>query len=392
MFSLKIVRWLLGYAKFSVRGGSPERFYNYCTRRGICLWNILGRRQGGACVAARSYRTLRLCARKAGCKLAVCEKHGLPFLMLRTKKHRGLFAGAAVFIVILYLLSVRIWCVQVTGNSQIKTAEIESALKSEGLYSGALKKGADPGLIEQKIMLKFPQIGWMSVNTQGCIAEICLEEKTDSPDIVPKDKICNIKASATGQILSAQVYAGTLLVKKGDAVVQGQLLVSAVVEDSFGGSTLKHAAAEITAETSRTFTAEINLKQRKSEPTGKIVTRRNLDFFGARLPLSFEKKPCGEYRVTAQRTGVKMFGTLLPVGIYEERWTETRGEDFVLTKEQAHAEAGRKLEEMERNELRGVKVVSVDADETVKDGKLIYTAKLKCEENIAEESEIFIKN
>lgn len=390
MFSLKLVRWLLGYVRFSLLGGNPERFYNYCARGGFCLWNIMGRRQGGACVSARSYGRLRKYARRAGCRLKVCEKHGLPFVMLHAGKHKGIFAGCIMFFLILYLLSSRVWCVNVSGNSKITEKDINSALSTAGLYPGALKKSINSETVERKTMLKLPQIGWMSVNMHGSIADVSLEEKDDRPEIIDKSKPCNIKASASGQIVLTQVNEGTLLVKKGDAVVKGQLLVSAVVEDIFGGNTLKHASAKIIAETSRPFKTEINMKRSLEEPTGDFIIRRNFDFFGISFPLTFKTKPKGAYAVSAYRTDLRLFGNLLPVGVYEEKWSQMREKNVVLTKEQAKQEAERKLADAEKNGLKGIRVTSVKAAGTANGDKYVYTAKLTCEENIAEESEIFV--
>lgn len=390
MFSLKLVRWLLGYVKFSLLGGNPERFYNYCARGGFCLWNIMGRRQGGACVSAHSYKRLRKYARRSGCKLKVREKHGLPFFIFHAAKHKGIFAGCIMFFLILYLLSLQVWCINISGNSKIKEKEINSALNTAGLYLGVPKNGLNTKAVEQKTMLRLPEIGWMSVNMHGSIADVSIEEKDDRPEIIDKSKPCNIKASSAGQIISTQVNEGTLLVKKGDAVVKGQLLVSAVVEDVFGGNTLKHASAKIIAETSRPFKTEINMKRRIREPAGDFVIRSNFDFFGVSFPLTVKTKPKGTYDVSAYKTGLRLFGNLLPVSVYEEKWTRMRVKDIALTKDQAAKEAEKKLAEAEKNELKNIKVTSVKASGNVSGDKFIYTAKLTCEENIAQESEIFV--
>lgn len=286
MFSLKITRWLMGYVRFSVLGGSPERFFNGCARAGAYLWDIASRRNSGACVAVGWYRRLRPYARRAGCRLRVRERHGLPFLLYRTRNHRGLLIGAAAFAAVLIALSSHVWCIEVTGNKALDTNAILSALAENGLYAGARKSAVDNGRIESKVMLMFPRIGWMNINTQGCIYQVSIQEKVDRPEVVQKDRICNLKASATGQILSLRVFAGTALVKKGDAVVEGQLLVSAAVEDQFGGTTMEHAAAEVIAETSHTIESRIPLTQSAREPTGRASVCRCLELFGARLPLT----------------------------------------------------------------------------------------------------------
>lgn len=392
MLSLWITRWLLGYVRFSIKGGSPERFYTYCTRVGTYLWNMEGHKKGSACVLASRYHTLRACARRAGCTLRVTDRRGLPFLLVPLKKHSGIVAGAAVFAAILLLLSSRVWCVEISGNSTIPTPALESALHSAGLIPGSAKSQINPRLVGQQVMLKFPKIGWLSVNTDGCIANVTLREKTDRPEIENRTGICNIKASRTGQILSLHVYAGTAMVRKGDAVVEGQLLVSAIVEDKEGGSSLKHAAAEVYAETERTLSAEVPFRQQVQKPTGHTVTRMCLDLLGAQVPLTFERKPRGTYTVSAENTEIGLFGRLLPLGLYREEWTEQHTQNVVLTRSQARAQAEQKIREQERSTLGGAEILSSSPTETLRGTSLVLTMKLKCKENIAEESGILIKS
>ncbi|HEX3016708.1 MAG TPA: sporulation protein YqfD [Caproicibacter sp.] len=391
MISLNITRWLIGYVRFSVQGGSPERFYSNCARSGAYLWDIAASKNGGACVAARRYRFLRKNARRAGCRIRVRERHGLPFVVHRTRNHMGLWVGGAAFGVIVFLLSMQVWCIQITGNSTIPAYQVENALASAGLSPGTWRSGVEPKVTAQKVMLQFPKIRWMSINLQGSEAEVVIQEKTDKPDIADQKTICNVKASATGQIISMKVYAGTPMVNKGDAVVEGQLLVSSVVVDQLGGSTLTHASAEIIAETNRSFTAAVALKRQRAVPAGKTVYRRNLDLFGARLPLTIQGKPSGNYQISREKYNVSLFGTLLPLGVYEERWDEIRTVDYVLTKEQARALAKQEIAKQAKEILKDGKFTESSAAEKWEKNTLTYTARLTCEENIAKQSEIFLK-
>lgn len=392
MFALTITRWLLGYVRFSIRGGSPERFLNYCARSGAYLWNIYGGVNSEACVLCGTYRSLRYCARRAGCRLRVQERHGFPFLLRRTRNHRGILAGACLFAIILAVLSSRIWCVELLGSYSMEPETVKSALANAGLYPGALKKMVDPKKLEQKIMLMFPEIGWMSINNRGCVMEVNIKEKKEAPQLIKKDKFCNITASKTAQILSMKVFAGTPVVKKGDAVLKGQLLVSAVVEDDTGGSTLVHSDAEILGETVQTLTEKISLRQEKTELTGNTLTRRRLDFFGVRLPLTLVGKPGVGYRATGIKTDIRLFGTLLPVGLYEEYWEQFKTTPFKLTVEQAHTIAEKEIEKKEEELRKCCKILSQKVTDSVNGDQLIYKVILQCEENIGTESEIFIKN
>ena len=391
MISLDLTRWLIGYVRFEILGGSPERFYTNCARSGAYLWDIAPNRKGGACVAARRYHFLRRSARRAGCRLRVRDRRGLPFALRRTQAHPGLWAGCAVFLVIVFSLSLRVWCIGVTGNEKVPVSRIENELALAGLAPGARRSGVNPKAVAQQVLLKIPELRWMSVNLRGSTAEVAVQEAAEKPVIPDQTAASNIKASATGQILSMRVFAGTPAVKQGDAVVQGQLLVSGVVVDQLGGSTLTRSSAEIIAETRRSVSVAIPLVSRREVPTGETLLRRNLDVFGASIPLTLRKKPGAGWRVRRTQTVVSLFGTPLPLGVYEERWEKVRTESDTLTRAQAQELAKRKIGEQAGALLKKGRVKNMELTEKWEKNELRCTADLTCEEDIAQESKILLK-
>lgn len=394
MLTVKLTRWLIGCVQFRVLGGSLERFLNQCARSGIYLWDIHGAPNCGASVAAGSYRDLHRCARRAGCRLRVVKRYGFPFATRGIRKRRGILAGSVLFVVVIMILSMHVWSIEIVGNRTIPTSEMEDALHSMGVDIGTMKKNIDPHKLQQALMLKFPKISWLSVNTRGCTAEIHLQEKIDKPPIAPPKKVdpCNIRAGVTGQILSMEVYIGTPQVKEGDAVVEGQLLISGVVEDSLGYTTLKRASGKIMAETTRSFTTEVELKRSENRPTGRVVTQRSLNFLSARFPLSFTTKPEGHYRPERSMTKLRLMNAVLPLGIYEENWVEEHTVNYTLTKSQGLKEAEQQISQQEKKEMRNFKILSTGFSDRLEGTRLICTATVKAQEDIARESQIIINS
>jgi hypothetical protein len=89
---------------------------------------------------------------------------------------------------------------------------------------------------------------------------------------------------------------------------------------------------------------------------------------------------------------VSLFGTPLPLGIYMETWKEVRSQEITLTKSEARSLAGQQIKKQSDALLKGLGRVTGQklTEHWGKDG-LTCEAKLTCEENIAKESEIFIK-
>ena len=391
MASLQVLRWLMGSVRFSIRG-APERFLNQCARSGISLWNIEKKDGFSACILAGGYRHLLSSAYKSKSVLKVRERHGLPFRLAFLRRRKGLVAGAALALALVQILSMHVWSVEVAGNEKIPAAQVEAAAAELGLKPGVWKKDVQARLLQQRLMNAFPQVSWLSVNTSGCLVSIELEELAEKPDLEAKARACNIMAKATGQIVYMEVYAGTPEVKDGDAVAEGQLLINAVVEDTYGGSTLKHAAGKIIAATRHTFTAQAELQKEVAEPTGHTVTRRSGTVFGLRFPLSFTGKPDGVYRLEAERIRLKVMDSLLPISLYTETWTEETRRMAPVSQEEALENARREVARQQKEQLGDARITGQEETVEVRDGKLFYMVEVNCEENIAVESEVFLES
>ncbi|WP_101697697.1 sporulation protein YqfD [Clostridium minihomine] len=396
MFSIAFVRWLLGWVDFQIkprRKGACERFLNLCAKNGVGLWKI-GRSEEffTAAVAVGRYPELRFLARKAGVRLKVQQRHGFPFSWKKVTARKGLLVGMVVFMVMLHVFSMYVWSVQVTGNKTIPTDKITAAAQDLGLSPGSLKSRLDYQELQRRLMLEFPDVSWLSVNTKGCTIEIALEEQIKQPETIGKEIVSNLKASASGQVLRMEVKSGASQVKVGDAVVKGQLLVSGIAENEAGQTRMMRSTGQIIAETEQSLVVDIPLKQTVLKPTGKQVVRRSARIFGLELPLSLTGTPKGEYVKEANREILKGRTGDLPISVYTEVWTEQSEEEIVLTEQQAKEQAEQKLEELKKEQWKEVKILSSNQSGKIEGGTYRLTLYCRCEENIAVESEIPFKS
>ena len=386
----RFARWFWGAVKFRILG-SPERFFNHCARNGIALWEMEGGTEPGAWVRAGQYRQLRSCAREAGCRLRAQERHGLPFSASFLRRRRGLPAGTALGALLLILLSQQVWSVEFTGLQTISEQEMRAACQEIGLVPGAWKASFDPVLAEQQLMLRFPGVSWLTVNTQGSTAVVALAEGVEKPDMEAWKRPCNIRSAAAGQILRMEVYAGQAEVDAGDAVTAGQLLVSGVTEDAWGGVTLHHAAARIVAETRREFTAAVPLSRTEQVPTGRELVRRTAGLFGLRIPLTLSGEPGASWQGKMVRTALRVNGVELPVFLLTETSREFTEHEVLLSPQEALDEAKRRVE-AQKSALKIERILSEEESFSQQDGMFCYTVRVVCEEDIYEETEIFLNS
>ncbi|HBC27099.1 MAG TPA: sporulation protein, partial [Ruminococcaceae bacterium] len=308
----------------------------------------------------------------------------------RVTARKGMVAGAVAFFLILHVFSLYVWSVEVSGCKEIPQEQVIGAARELGLAPGSLKSGVDAEALQQQLMLKFPDVAWLSVNTRGSDVVIVLEEKKKNPEIVTENKVANIKAAESGQILRMEVYRGQAQVKVGDAVVKGQLLISGIVENADGNSQMVRASGRIVAATERSFTARIPLKQTVETDEGRRVVRRSIRVFGVELPLTLTAAPKGNFKREYRRENVRGVTGVLPVSLFTETWTERTTKEVALTEQQAREQAERNLSEMLKS-LSDTTILSSEKKGEVKDGAYVLTFTCKCEQNIAVESEILFK-
>ena len=91
------------------------------------------------------------------------------------------------------------------------------------------------------------------------------------------------------------------------------------------------------------------------------------------------------------RTVLSANGIELPVAWLEETWTETIGEERLLSPEEALAVARAQAEE-QKSRLKSLVILSEEETVTEENGVLYYTLRAECEEDIAVETEILVNS
>ncbi len=389
---LKLLRFLFGYVVFSAKGSFPERFMNLSSKYGISFFDVEKKGKVLYCsVVASEYKSLRTIAKKSYTKIKIKEKHGLPFIIKKYKNRKGLFIGVICFFAILYFLSLYVWSIDIVGCNEINSEDIKSLLSDMGVSLGTFKKEVDVNMLEKTVMNSFDNISWLSINIKGTNLSVELKERIKPPEIVPKDKPCNVRAASDGQIIRMEVYNGNAEVNNGDAVVKGQLLINGIVEDSFGCNSIKHADAKVFALTKHELRQEVDLIQTEDLETGKRVIRKRLKAFGVDLPLTIVPIPKGNYKRDINIGEIKVFNKTLPITHYREEWREYEKAKKTLTNDQAIKMAHDILNNRIESELKEIKILREEKNERVKDGKAIVDITYYCEENIAVQEELDVK-
>ncbi|MDR1467054.1 MAG: sporulation protein YqfD [Oscillospiraceae bacterium] len=388
---LKIVKYIFGFASFTITGKRLERFLNLAARSGINIWDIKKKSSDiFVCkVTAVDFKNLREFSRKSGVFLKLKSKHGLPFIINKLKRRPSLIAGPFCFYGVIYLLSLFVWNINIVGNFKLKEEEIIEAAAELGLAVGTPKGLIDAKIFEKNAMSKIKDLSWISVNLKGSSAFIELQEKKSAPER-PKDKPCNIVAARSGQIVRVEVYSGNAEVKNGDAVAKGNLLVNGFVEDIFGKNTINRAEAKVFAITKHILREKLDFGQIEEFPTGKIINRRSVKFFGVKIPLTLAPKPKDNYQKEFSLNKLKIGESFLPITFYLERHVEYERKKILLTPDQTKEKIEERLKAREESEFRDMKILERSKKEKIQNGTCYADVTYVCEEDIAKKEEIIV--
>ncbi len=391
MFLLRWWRWLLGWVLWEAEGGAAERLLNLFTNEQVQVWGFrhgVGALKG--CCFARDYKKLRPYARKTGMRLRVREKHGLPFLLRRYRVHSGIVVGAAAACALLLFLSGRMWVVSISGVSEEKAPAVAQALEPLGVYVGAPTKGINQLDIQFEALQQLPDITWLAVNMEGCIAHVeAVERLVGEP---PKENITasNLVAARDGRIVDIIVVSGQKVAQVGDGVAEGTLLASGVV-DTTVGPLLRRSMGIVLAETTHTIRAEVPLEETLLLPTGEELVQSDLLFFGMRIPLYANLPVTGEYELCEENRPVTLNGVSLPVGVYNYRYRLLQPTVVTRTPDEAAALARERLLAQEAEELATVTIQNRSETAELVGGTYVLTCTYDCIENIAKEVPIQVE-
>lgn len=384
---LWLYRFIIGYLEVEFSGDVTEVIFNICAKHGISIWNSKRRgRKIRGFITVRDFKALPAVSKKSGIRVHILKKHGLPFIVRRYKKRWGIPVGAAVFFCFLEVMSSFIWTVEVSGNKKVTDTEILAVCEKIGVREGTLKSTVNPKTAKQELLLRLDKLAWASVNIEGCRATVNITEAEQSAEEsgVPT----NLKASADGVITKIDITAGNCLVKMGDIVAKGDLLVSGAIERA-DSTRFVHSAGSITAKTERVFTVSAYYKRTVSEKTGRVKHKSVLSFFGINIPL-FLGRENGTYESRTETKQASFLGKSLPIRLYTRYFDMTAEKEVVLSREELLKELEEELSKAAQVEkISDFEVKNREFDEIK--GGICLKAVISAEENIAEQ-EIMLFN
>ncbi len=156
-------------------------------------------------------------------RFRISRKRGVPFLMSRFKRRKGIWIGLLCCVIVGKILLSFLWNYEVTGNEQYSDAHLIALVQQYGMVQGSWLDSFDYEALEHEIELAHPEFTWIQLETKG--TTLCISVKERLAELADFQDSGSIIAKKNGQITELLVYNGTALVEVGDWVEKGQVLV-----------------------------------------------------------------------------------------------------------------------------------------------------------------------
>ena len=226
----KILFWMRGYLHVSIPADQAERYINIMKTQGIQT-SCLCIKEDRCCflIAGKEYRRLLPVARKTKSYPKIHRKCGGYFHYMELLKHSGLFFGILCFVVFLYIMSKFLWSIDFEGNSLYTEEQLLQYINNLGIGFGCRVDAVDCSGLEACLREEFQDISWASAELKGNRLIIRLKENNKKISFQDSDYNTKIVATENGVVSAIVTRSGTPMVKAGDIVEAGDVLIEGYV-------------------------------------------------------------------------------------------------------------------------------------------------------------------
>lgn len=347
----KKVKKIKGIIKISVEGFFIERFINLCLQENVEIWDVERINEGIINVKFFYTNYEKICeiANTTRCKIEILEKNGMPFFIDRYK-HRKIFAALiAIIASIITIVNMFVWKVEIKGEFSIPIEEIKQLLDEENIKVGVLKKNIDIDESKLNILLKREDVSWVGIAIDGNRVTVEIVEKELAEDDIYKDTVGNIIADKSGIVEKIYVADGTAVVKKGEFIEKGTLLISAIVSngittkaaiDGFLAPSQEYrtvrADGEITLKTTYVEKTKIPFEKDIITKTGNVEKSYKMKINNYTINLINKVTNFEKYDTITNEKVFSLFGQFkTPISLVIESFEEIKVDRIKYTRKQA---------------------------------------------------------
>ena len=382
---MSVWRSLNGIVEVEISSASPAQLLTVLNERNVSLFDI--RYVDDLTVRFKlsrsDYGRMFLVVKKRGDIVKIIARGGTYWVLKGLLKRPILLMGVLLLGILIVYLPTRVLFVSVSGNERIPTRLILEKATECGIGFGSSRKEVCSEKIKNSLLSAVPELQWAGINTYGCAAVISVRERSDSNVEKPAAGISSIVADRDGIITDMTVLRGTALCKVGQAVTQGQVLVSGYTDY---GLCIKgtSANAEIIAQTGRVLSVStITNYQNRGVPLSSkvrfslLVGKKLINFYN---DSGISGAEC--VRMYSESYLTLPGGFVLPIALVTERYVYYQMEQAHLTENESFLWMEKSAQDYLYSQMLSGEILKSNTSLELLDGVCKFNGIYRCREMI----------
>jgi len=215
------------YCTYQIDGLNLDNLINHLARQNFTLLNVkkLTNKRLIVSVNYLDSKKLFAIAKDLCYNIKKVKNTGRDLPFIRLYKHVGLLLGAVVFLFSVLTFNDLVLSIDYVGSGSVYKREVEDLLLEQGIGQFSKFSSLDLRKLEDKILAKSQSFSFVSCQKKGSrlIVELIISDKSGNSLTGNVEKMV---AQTSGVIENLKVYRGKAMVKTGDLVNVGDLLVS----------------------------------------------------------------------------------------------------------------------------------------------------------------------
>lgn len=372
-----MISYIRGYYVITVEGVEIEKFINLLIRSNVKVYNVkrISKTKIEFCVNREDLKDLKRAYRGNNFDIKVKQKTGVPFILKRIYKLKGMWICAIISLFLLMMTSQFVTDIYIKVPEGINKDDVRKELYNAGLKPGVYKKNIDRKEIRDHMMLEFDDIAYISINVKGTNIFVTVTKKAETLKSTKDSNYCNIIASKNGIIEKVIPRSGKSNVNPGDIVKKGDVLVSGANTKS-----LPEIWATTFYEVKKTDSYEDTIK----EKTGNKKRVYTISFYDKKYTLRRNIK-YKDYLIENKTHKLSIGDYTFPIKIEVSTFYEAKNKKISKDKEKLKKEISERAQkEIEYIIPPSARIIKVDHDYKVnKNNMLEYVLTVQTSENIA---------
>ncbi len=283
------------------------------------------------------------------------------FVLSHRKRYGVMLAFLIVFALFLFLNSL-VWDVRIEGCESGKEQQIIAELESAGLSVGARWGSIDKGEVEARVLASSDTVSWLNINRRGTVAYIKVIDRVVHDTEQAPEGYANIVADRDCIIEEITVKRGVAMVKAGESVRKGQLLISGVIPTELGGGYC-YAEGSVKGRYTDTVSVTVPAVTTEHEYTDTSLGAFSIKIFGFSINiLKIGGNSTDSCDIIEKTKDITLGGTRLPLSVEYSELRRFRAYDRRYTHAELTELAADTLHEQVLQRFSSADILSVSTD------------------------------